>query len=222
MKIAVLASGSGSNLQAIIDQQLAGKLPVVVALVISDVPGAHALARAEHSGIECKVIKPGDFENRQLWTEALVTALRESGIQLVVLAGFMRIVDPALLDAFPGRVLNIHPSLLPRYRGLDTYRRALKAGDSHHGTSVHFVTEELDGGPVIAQARLRIGDERNPEHLKKRVQAAEHWLYPRVIAWFAADRLAMQAGAVWLDGTKLSAPRVFSEAGEALAATEDS
>lgn len=218
MKIAVLASGSGSNLQAILDQQQAGNLRINIALVVSDVPGAHALTRAERAGIDRKVIDPHEFENRQQWTAALVAALREAGIQLVVLAGFMRIVDSALLEAFPGRVLNIHPSLLPRYRGLDTYRRALEAGDSHHGTSVHFVTEELDGGPVIAQARLPIGDDRDPKRLKVRVQAAEHWLYPRVIAWFAADRLAMRAGAAWLDGTRLSAPRVFSEAGQELPA----
>lgn len=218
MKIAVLASGSGSNLQAIIERQKAGKLPVQIAIVISDVADAYALARAERAGIPHRVIAPGDFEDRQQWTRALIGAFKESEVGLVVLAGFMRIVDSALLDAFPGRVLNIHPSLLPRYRGLDTYRRALTAGDSHHGTSVHFVTEELDGGPVIAQARLRIDADRDPERLKARVQAAEHWLYPRVIAWFAADRLAMRAGAAWLDGTKLSVPVVYSEAGQELPA----
>lgn len=210
----MLASGSGSNLQAIIREVQTGKLRVNPVVVISDVPDAFALTRAQRAKIASEVVNPRDFQGRKQWSASLTRILQSWQVDLVILAGFMRIVDEDLLAAFPGRVLNIHPSLLPRYRGLDTYQRVLEAGDEFHGSSVHFVTEELDGGPVIAQVRIRTGADRDPEHLKARVQAAEHWLYPKVIGWFAAGRLEMRSGSIWLDGARLSAPRVFSENGE--------
>lgn len=210
----MLASGSGSNLQAIIEQVQVGTLLVNPVIVISDVPDAFALTRAQRAEIAGKVVNPRDFEDRKQWSASLTQVLKSWQVDLVVLAGFMRIVDEVLLAAFPGRVLNIHPSLLPRHRGLDTYHRVLEAGDEFHGCSVHFVTEELDAGPVIAQARIRIGADRDPEHLKARVQAAEHWLYPKIIGWFAGGRLDMRSGSAWLDGARLSTPRVFSENGE--------
>lgn len=209
----MLASGSGSNLQAIIDQVRSASLRVDPVVVISDVQDAYALTRAREAGIAHEVIDPRDFADRGRWSQSLAEALLARRAELIVLAGFMRIVAGNLLDAFPGRVLNIHPSLLPRYRGLDTYRRVLEAGDDFHGTSVHFVTEELDGGPVVAQARIRIGADRDPERLKARVQAAEHWLYPKIIGWFAGGRLRMHEDAAWLDGTRLTNPRVFNEDG---------
>lgn len=213
MKVAILASGSGSNLQSILEQVAKGALNIRPALVVSDVAGARALQRARDAGITTRLIAPGDYADRSAWTCALSAALSDAQVELVVLAGFMRIVDRQLLQDFPGKVLNIHPSLLPRYRGLHTYRRVLAAGDSEHGSSVHFVTEELDGGPVIAQVRLAVRDGDSEQSLRARVQTAEHWLYPLVIGWFAAGRLRMRDEQAWLDGEPLTEPVVFAETG---------
>lgn len=215
-RVAVLASGSGSNLQAILDRVATGQLAVKPVVVISDVPEARALRRAQSAGIANQVIAPDDYATRSDWNAALATALSLADVDLVILAGFMRIVSPVLLQLFAGRVLNIHPSLLPRYRGLNTYERVLAAGDPFHGSSVHYVTEELDGGPVIAQVRVRIGDHESIASLAGRVQAAEHWLYPTVVSWFAAGRLAMRGDSAWLDERRLASPILFSESGEAL------
>ncbi len=212
-RIAVLASGTGSNLQAILDAVRNGSLKAIPALVLSDVSNAKALDRARAAGVRTAVVAPRDYEGRAAWTEALSCVLQEAGIDLVVLAGFMRIVGARLIEDFCGRMLNIHPSLLPAYRGLDTYRKVLAAGDAWHGTSVHFVTEELDAGPVIAQARIAIRDREDECALRQRVQAAEHWLYPLVIGWYAAGRLDMREAAVWLDGKRLDQPLVFPESG---------
>lgn len=206
MPIAVLASGRGSNLQAILEHVEAGRLAARVAIVVSDLHDAPALRRARDAAIPAQVVSPADFPDRDAWTEGLAQVLQRSGVQLVVLAGFMRVIGPRLLDRFPGRALNIHPSLLPRYPGLDTYRRVLAAGDTEHGTSVHFVTPELDGGPVIAQVRLAISDTDDETTLLRKVQRQEHWLYPKVIGWFVNGRLEMRENSAWLDGKKLEQP----------------
>ena len=212
-RIAVLASGNGSNLQAILDRVAAATLRVTPALVISDVHDARALRRASTAGVATKVIAPGDYVSKDAWNEAIAIELLAAGVSLVVLAGFMRIIGAQVLAEFSGRILNIHPSLLPRYPGLNTYKKVLAAGDSWHGTSVHFVTEELDGGPVIAQAMLPVDAQDDESTLRQRVLTAEHWLYPLVISWFADGRLEMRAAQAWLDGKALPEPVRFAETG---------
>ena len=209
--IVVLISGSGTNLQAILDAAQAGVIPVQVQAVISDQPDAYGLERARRADVATECIEAGDFPGRAAYDEALGRRLEALDPGLVVLAGFMRIVSAALVNRWSGRMLNIHPSLLPAYRGLHTHRRVLDAGERWHGTSVHFVTEELDGGPVIAQARLEIRPDDTEETLKDRIQALEHQMYPEVIGWFADGRLRMLGDAVQLDGELLTAPLMRDE-----------
>lgn len=219
VRMAVLASGNGSNLQAIIDRVKSGTLAVNVALVISDQPRARALERARAARIETRLISPVDFSGPEDWNEAISSALTDARIDFVVLAGFMRIIGTAVLDAFPGRILNIHPSILPKYPGLDTYARVLAAGDKEHGTSVHFVTEQLDGGPLIAQAVIPVSKADDEQSLRTRIQATEHWLYPLVLGWIASGRVVMRESATWLDGKRLAEPLRFTEDGPDTPAT---
>lgn len=209
-RLAVLASGNGSNLQAILRQIAAGALPATAAMVISDVHNARALQRADAAGVPSQVIAPGDFPDKHSWNEAIAAALESAGVDLIVLAGFMRILGQPVLARFAGRVLNVHPSLLPRYPGLKTYQRVLAAGDKEHGSSVHFVTEQLDGGPVIAQVVLPILGNDDALTLQGRVVGAEHWLYPLVIRWFVSGRIEMRGSRVWLDGRALGGPVRFA------------
>lgn len=211
LPISVLISGSGTNLQAILDAAEDGRLPVRIVSVISDQADAYGLTRAAKSGVPGMVLEAAGGMNREGYDQALGTLLEKSNPGLVVLAGFMRILSAGLVRDWEGRMLNVHPSLLPGYRGLHTHRRVLEAGESHHGTSVHFVTEELDGGPVIAQAKLRIGPGDTEQTLNARVQALEHRMYPAVIRWFAQDRLRMADGHVELDGTRLREPVIRDE-----------
>ncbi len=206
MALAVLASGEGTTLQSILDHIERGQLTACVRLVVSDRPDAIALERARRAGVPVRVVSPLAYGNREAWTAALTLVLQQAQVELIVLAGFMRIVGTGLTAAFPGRILNIHPSLLPKYRGLNTYQRALASGEPEHGSSVHFVTPELDGGPVIAQVALDISRNDNEDSLRRRVQAQERWLYPEVIGWFADGRLAMRNDSVILDGVPLRAP----------------
>jgi phosphoribosylglycinamide formyltransferase-1 len=154
------------------------------------------------------VLSPRDFPDREAYGRALGDIVESHAPQLVVLAGFMRILSDEFVLRFSGRMLNIHPSLLPRYAGLHTHRRALEAGDREHGASVHFVTPELDGGPVVLQARVPIVAGDDEDSLAARVLRQEHVIYPRCIGWFAAGRLAFRDGAAWLDGKRLDAPVV--------------
>jgi phosphoribosylglycinamide formyltransferase-1 len=211
LRTVVLISGSGSNLQAIADAAAAERIPVTVTAVLSDQPGAYGLERAARAGIPAECLPGADYSRREDYDAALAERLRTLDPQLVVLAGFMRILTGGLVADWHGRMLNIHPSLLPAYRGLHTHRRVLEAGDTEHGTSVHFVTEELDGGPVIAQARLRVGPGDDEAGLNARIQAMEHRLYPEVIGWFAAGRLRLDGDQVWIDGEPLEAPVRFEE-----------
>lgn len=186
-----------------------GALPVKVAAVVSDKANAEGLVHAQALGIECRVLSPREYPDRNAYDVALAALIREYSPKLVVLAGFMRILSKEFVHEFSGRLFNIHPSLLPAYRGLHTHQRALDAGDRVHGCSVHFVTEELDGGPVVLQAQVPILPEDTPETLSARVQVQEHKIYPMAVDWFARDRLQWRAGRPWLDGAPLPEPVVL-------------
>jgi len=206
LRIAVLASGRGSNLAALIAARDAGSLPVEFVLVASDKASAGALRLAEAAGIPTLALSPKGYPDRRAYDLDLFGRIAASGAELLVLAGFMRIVDGAALAPWAGRIVNIHPSLLPKYRGLHTHRRALEAGDAEHGASVHFVTAELDGGPLIAQARMPIGSGDDEERLAERLLPLEHRLLPAVVRLIAGRRLALAATGVTLDGQRLARP----------------
>jgi len=198
-RIAVLISGSGSNLQALIDQ-LPGDHCQLVA-VLSNRAEALGLQRAAEAGIATRVLDHREFASREDYDQALVAAIDAFQVDLVVLAGFMRILTPAFVRHYHGRLLNIHPSLLPLYKGLHTHRRALQAGDREHGASVHFVSEELDGGPVILQARVAVLADDDEQRLAQRVLQQEHSIYPLAVRWFAEGRLRINnLGRACLDG----------------------
>lgn len=206
LRVVVLISGSGTNLQAIIDAQQRGALPVDIKAVISNRPGVAGLQRAQRAGIPALVVDHTAFSSRESFDQALREKIDAFAPHLVVLAGFMRILTPPFVQHFAGRMLNIHPSLLPKYQGLNTHQRALAAGEQYHGASIHFVTTELDGGPVVAQAQLMIQPGESPAALAARVQTLEHGLYPQVIEWFARGRLKCEHGHAFLDGQLLSSP----------------
>lgn len=207
LRIAVLASGRGSNLKALIAARDAGTLPVEFVAVGSDKAKAGALELAEAAGIPRLVFNPRDYSSRRDFDLDLFARLEATGADLLVLAGFMRILDGEALKPWVGRMINIHPSLLPKYRGLHTHRRALEAGDLEHGASVHYVTAELDGGPVIAQARIDVRPSDDEDALAQRLLAYEHRLLPAVVRLIAAGRLAFAApDGVNLDGERLAAP----------------
>lgn len=209
--IVVLISGSGTNLQAILDAARSGAIAARVVTVISDQPDAYGLQRAQRAGVPTECLRARDYPDREAYDAALGELLEAIDPGLVVLAGFMRILGAALVRRWSGRMLNVHPSLLPAYRGLHTHRRVLKAGEKWHGTSVHFVTEELDGGPLIAQARLGIGSGDTEQTLQERIQSLEHQIYPEVIGWYAAGRLRMVGDKVELDDRVLSQPVMSNE-----------
>lgn len=204
-KIVVLVSGQGSNLQALIDACQQGRIAATIVAVFSNNAKAYGLQRAEEAGIAAQALDAKDFADREAFDAALAQAIDQYQPDLVVLAGYMRILSNAFVQHYAGRMLNIHPSLLPKYPGLHTHRQAIDNGDAEHGTSVHFVTEQLDGGPVILQAKVPIfpGDEE--DEVIERVQTQEHTLYPLVVSWFIEGRLAMRDNAAWLDGERLSA-----------------
>jgi phosphoribosylglycinamide formyltransferase-1 len=205
-RVAVLASGRGSNLAALLAAHARGELPVHFVLVGSDKPAAPALRLAEAAGVPTLALDPRGYPDRRAFDHDLLQRVAASGAQWLVLAGYMRIVDGDALRPWVGRVINIHPSLLPKYRGLHTHRRALEAGDRDHGASVHFVTAELDGGPVIAQAHLRIEPGDDEDTLAARLLPLEHRLLPAVLNLLASGRLQWLDGAPRLDGHHLHAP----------------
>jgi phosphoribosylglycinamide formyltransferase-1 len=206
LDVVVLVSGRGSNLKAIAARADAGELPVRITAVISDRAEAGALEWARARGIATCVLDPAPFADRASYGRALGELVERHAPGLVVLAGFMRILSDEFVLRFAGRMLNIHPSLLPKYPGLHTHRRALAAGDAEHGASVHFVTPELDGGPVVIQAKVPVRPGDDEETLAARVLAEEHVIYPQCVGWFAAGRLACRDGVVWLDGRPLTTP----------------
>ncbi|NCH32866.1 phosphoribosylglycinamide formyltransferase [Cronobacter sakazakii] len=202
-RIVVLISGSGSNLQAIIDACAQKKINGVISAVFSNKADAFGLERAREADIPAHALSAADFASREAFDRELMQEIDAYAPDLVVLAGYMRILSPAFVAHYEGRLLNIHPSLLPKYPGLHTHRQALANGDDEHGTSVHFVTDELDGGPVILQARVPVFPGDSEEDVTARVQAQEHAIYPLVVSWFVEDRLAMREGRAWLDGQPL-------------------
>ena len=212
-RITVLISGRGSNLAALIDAARAGELGGgVIVRVISNRPGAAGLARAAEAGIATAVVDHRQFPSREAFDAALREAIDADRPNLVVLAGFMRVLGAAFVRHYEGRMLNIHPSLLPAFPGLDTHRRALDAGATTHGCSVHFVSADVDGGPVVAQAAVPVLAGDDADRLAKRVLEQEHRLLPEVVRWFCAGRLALAGGAARLDGVRLAAPLVLAEA----------
>lgn len=198
LPIVILISGSGSNLQAIIDAIDAG-LPAEICAVISNEPQAYGLSRAREVSIPAEVINHRDYASREAFDQALMTRIDHYQPRLIVLAGFMRILTNDFVLHYHGRMLNIHPSLLPRYQGLNTHQRVLDAGDNIHGVSVHFVTPELDGGPVILQAEVPVLADDTAETLAQRIHTQEHIIYPLVIRWFTEGRLHLQNNTVMLD-----------------------
>ncbi|AJE16082.1 phosphoribosylglycinamide formyltransferase [Stutzerimonas balearica] len=202
--VVVLISGSGSNLQALIDSQ-GPTNPMRIVAVISNRADAYGLERARAAGIPTRVLSHRDYADREAFDSALVEAVDAYGPDLVVLAGFMRILTAGFVCHYRGRLLNIHPSLLPRHKGLDTHRRALEAGDPEHGCSVHFVTEELDGGPVALQAGVPIAPGESLDALVERVHQQEHLIYPLAVRWFAEGRLRLAEQGAMLDGQLLPA-----------------
>ena len=210
LPLVVLISGSGSNLQAIIDR--AGKeLPVEVRAVISNRADAYGLQRAANANIETQVLDHKVFPDRASYDAALADLLASFQPGLVVLAGFMRILTPSFVNRFRGLLLNIHPSLLPKYRGLHTHQRVLDAGDKIHGATVHFVTEELDGGPLVLQARVPVEPEDNADTLAARVLIQEHIIYSTVIGWYATGRLSLEGDKVIKDGIALDGPLILGQ-----------
>ena len=202
--VVVLISGSGSNLQALIDSIAHDGNPARISAVISNRADAYGLERAKQAGIATAVLDHKQFDGREAFDAALVEAIDAFNPQLVVLAGFMRILTPEFVAHYSGRLLNIHPSLLPKYQGLNTHQRAIDAGDSVHGCSVHFVTAELDGGPVALQAKVPVFPEDDASAVAARVHEQEHRIYPLVVRWFCQDRLQQQADKALLDGQILS------------------
>jgi phosphoribosylglycinamide formyltransferase-1 len=209
LSLVVLISGSGSNLQAIIDAAASG-LPIEIRAVISNRPEVLGLTRAEQAGITTGVLDHKAFPNRDAYERALIELIDGYQPGLVILAGFMRILTPAFVRHYAGRMFNIHPSLLPKFRGLHTHQRALDAGETLHGASVHFVTEELDGGPLIVQAQVPVLPDDDADRLAARVLTHEHQIYPLAIGWFAEQRLSLgDTGEVILDGRSLRQPVIF-------------
>ncbi|HCT2506354.1 TPA: phosphoribosylglycinamide formyltransferase [Aeromonas dhakensis] len=211
MRILVLISGNGSNLQTILDSCADGKIAGQVVGVISNKVDAYGLVRAKEAGVATAILAQQQFASREEYDAALLALMNDYQPDLVVLAGFMRILSADLVRHFAGRMVNIHPSLLPKYQGLHTHQRAIDAGDDEHGASVHFVTEELDGGPVILQARVPIFEGDTAEEVAARVQVQEHSIYPLVVQWFCEGRLQMLEGAALLDGALLGPAGYASE-----------
>jgi phosphoribosylglycinamide formyltransferase-1 len=190
-RIVVLISGSGTNLQAIIDASKVADFPGSIVGVISNKSDAYGLIRAENENIATLALSHKDFDSRESYDQALITKIDQLSPDVIVLAGFMRILSPVFVQYYQGKLLNIHPSLLPKYQGLNTHQRAIDAGDKEHGVSVHFVTEELDGGPVILQAKVPVFEGDSSDDLAARVHEQEHRIYPLVVKWLCEKRLSM-------------------------------
>lgn len=207
----VLFSGSGTNLQAIVDASKAPDFGGRIVAVFSNNPQAPGLLRAREAGLESRVLDHRDFPSRLAFDQALSEAIDPFQPDLVVLAGFMRILSNEFVQHYRGRLLNIHPSLLPRYPGLKTHQRALEAGDKFHGATVHFVTEELDGGPSVVQARIPVRTGDSAQSLAARVLEKEHEIYPAAIHWFCTDRLELTDKGPMLNGRVLIEPLRWHE-----------
>lgn len=210
-KTAILISGSGSNLQSFIDRAAAGESVLDICVVFSNKPDAYGLIRAGNAGIPTACIEHDQFDSREAFDRAVADRLDEWQPELLILAGFMRILSPWFVAHYAGRILNIHPALLPAYPGLDTHQRVLDAGEQWHGSTVHFVTEELDGGPRILQGKLAVDPRETADELCARVQSLEHQIYPEAANWFGQERLEFREGQAWLDGQRLDSPALIEE-----------
>lgn len=206
LPVVALISGRGTNLQALLDEAVRGRLPIAMQAVISNRPDAPALDRAAAAGVATEVVDHRAFPDRAAFDAALATAIDAHDPALIVLAGFMRIFTDAFVERYRACMLNIHPSLLPAFRGLDTHQRALEAGVARHGATVHFVTPELDGGPPVAQASVPVQGGDDAETLAARVLEREHRLYPLVVRWFAQGRLTFDGQTPYFDGRALTQP----------------
>lgn len=211
LTIAVLISGSGSNLQAIMDVIRDEKLNADIRLVLSNRADAFGLERAKTAGIETAVVDHKAFDSRESFDGAMAEVIDTVQPDLIVLAGFMRILSEGFVERYEGKMINIHPALLPAYKGLHTHRRALEDGVSHHGASVHFVTPELDSGAVIAQGRVPVFNEDTEDKLQQRVHRIEHVVYPAVVKWFSEGRLSYRDSQALLDGEVLKSPVVIDQ-----------
>jgi len=202
LKVTVLISGNGSNLQALIDARQCGRLDIEIARVISNRPDARGLQRAASSKIPCTILDHQEFPDRADFDLALANLIRSDQPDLVILAGFMRIIGASVLDQFAGRIINLHPSLLPLYRGTNTYQRALNAGDAEHGASIHFVTEELDGGPVISQVHIPILTNDDKNSLAARLAPMEHRLLVATMEFFTRHTVECLDCIIFVDGDR--------------------
>ena len=209
-RTAILISGSGTNLQAFIDQVAAGDLDLDLCLVFSNRPDAFGLERAQKAGIPTACLRHGDFGDRESFDRAVAAIIDKHSPELIVLAGFMRILSPWFVSHYEGRILNIHPALLPKYPGLNTHQRALDAGDEWHGSTVHFVTEELDGGPRILAGRLRVDPHESADELQHRVQAIEHQIYPEAAGLVGSGKVRFENGLTLVDGKASDEPALRS------------
>ena len=214
LRVAVLASGVGSNFAALLDASRDDRLAIALVGVFSDRPQAPVLSRASAADIYAKAFSPRDFVDRETHERALFAAVDAVQPDLIVCAGYMRIFGSTALLGRSQKMLNIHPSLLPKHRGLNTHLRAIDAGDTQHGTSVHFVTDELDGGPVIAQAQVDVRDDDTAEILAARVRQREHPLLCATVGLFAQRRLALRDGVAELDGKPMHAPLLLNADGQ--------
>ena len=206
-RIAVLASGRGSNLQALIDHINQTRNGWRIECILSDTANAAALQRAHKHDIPSRLITHQDPVRQE---QSVMQELEAREISLICLAGYMRVLSPPFVQAYAGRILNIHPSLLPKYPGLHTHRRVLEAGEHEHGCSVHFVTEELDAGPVIVQARLNIQPDETEATLADRVLALEHQIYPQAVDWFTQGQLRIEGDTVYLNGQPQTEPMIHA------------
>lgn len=204
-RIVVLLSGSGTTLQSIID----AKLPANIVAVISNKPDARGLSRAQEAGIPAHVLDHTTFPSRQGFDLELQKLIDQQRPDLVVLAGFMRILSDDFVHHYYGRLINIHPSLLPKYKGTHTHQRVMDDGDPLHGSSVHFVNTELDSGPILLQARLPVLATDSVESLELRVKVKEHLIYPTAISWLAKGRIKLKDDAIYMDGKKMPGPVVM-------------
>ncbi len=203
-RIVVMISGSGSNLQTIIDRIHHSDVDAQIVAVIANKADAYGLVRAADASIEAICIPSSDFaHDRVAYDQQLIQAIDQLAPDLIVLAGYMRILTDEFVHKYLGKLINIHPSLLPKYRGLNTHQRAIDNADTDHGVSIHFVTPELDGGPVIVQAKVPIFSDDSKDDLAERVQVQEHQIYPLVVKWFVEERLVMQDGYALMDNNQL-------------------
>ncbi len=207
--IVILISGSGSNLQSFIDCQKLNRLAGTISAVISNKADAYGLIRAKSANIPAISIKHTDYSSREAFDQALSDQIEQYNPDLIILAGFMRILTSNFVAKYRGKLLNIHPSLLPKYPGLHTHQRAIENKDVEHGTSIHFVTEELDGGPLIAQAKILISDKDNVDSLFKKIQKLEHKIYPQIAQMFLENKIELKQDDIYFENSKLEAPFIL-------------